>query len=134
MHNERLQVLKMVEDGKINVDEAAKLLETLKTTEYSPKFEEKFSNFAEDMKCFAKDVSTKLGEMYKSAEPKIKEFTKTVVTKTADIADNISHSLNEKVKKMNEATGCCGEEGCCCGDEPHDNGPRPEEKKDENAE
>ena len=134
MQNERLQVLKMVEDGKINVDDATKLLEALKTTgaPAGPVFEEKFKDFACDMKEFCKDVTCKINEMTKKAEPKVKEFAKTVVTKTANIADNISQSLNEKIKNMDDCCECNCDECCpptteetCC-DEPKDNGPRPE--------
>ena len=128
MQNERMQVLKMVEDGTITVDEATKLLETLQATSNEPgkQFEEKFKDFSRDMKEFAKDVTCKINELSKKAEPKIKEFTKNVVAKTADIADNISQSLNEKIKNM-EACGCCcneAEGGCNC------NGPRPAEQEE----
>ena len=137
MHNEKMQILKMVEDGKITVDEATKLMEAIKAIgPTSPTFEEKFNSFAKDMKEFCKDTGTKINELYKGAEPKIKEFTKNVVAKTASLADNISNSLNEKVKRM-EGSGyeCeCGCEGgdCTCGccEPPRDNGPRPTENSD----
>ena len=130
MQEERMQVLKMVDEGKITVDEAAKLLETLKGgSDAGRQFEEKFKDFAQDMKEFCKDVTCKINEMTKKAEPKVKEFAKTVVTKTAEVADNISQTLNEKIKDMDE--GCC-EEACCDADKPADNGLRPakEEKKE----
>ena len=129
MQEERMQVLKMVDEGKITVDEAAKLLDTLKGgNDTGRQFEEKFKDFAQDMKEFCKDVTCKINEMTKKAEPKVKEFAKTVVTKTAEVADNISQSLNEKIKDMDD---CCCEEICCDTDKPVDNGPRPvkEEKK-----
>jgi len=126
MQEERMLVLKMVDEGKICVDEATKLLDALKTTgaHAGPTFEEKFNSFTNDTKEFFKDVGCKINKMYKNAEPKIKDAAKTVVAKTADIADNISQSLNEKVKDMNEQP--CGE---CCAPEanaPQCNGPRPE--------
>ena len=130
MHNERLQVLKMVEDGKITVDEATELLAALHATGGDPgiSFEERFKDFTKDMKEFAKDVTCKVNELTKKAEPKIKEFTKTVAAKTANIADNISNSLNEAIKNM-ENCGCECE--CGCKEEaPADNGPRPEEQKE----
>jgi polyhydroxyalkanoate synthesis regulator phasin len=119
---ERLKVLKMVEDGKVTVDEATKLLETLKSTTHEPitDFNEKISEFAQDMKDFCKDIGTKMNELYKDAEPKIKEFTKTVVEKTANIADNISTTLNEKIKDMEVQSSCCDcsceeeNDSCCC--------------------
>jgi polyhydroxyalkanoate synthesis regulator phasin len=146
MQNERLQVLKMVEDGKITVDEATKLLESLHVTNQAapsgPGFEEKFKDFACDMKEFAKDVTCKINEMTKKAEPKIKEFTKTVAAKTANLADNISQSLNEKIKNMDDCCECecsCNEncdpicqcDPVCCEEEvtPADNGPAPTENE-----
>jgi len=67
--------------------------------------------------------------MTKKAEPKVKEFAKTVVSKTAEVADNISQSLNEKIKSMEECEceckECCPPSDDCC-DEPKDNGPKPE--------
>ena len=118
MYNERMQVLKMVEDGKISVDEATKLLESLQPTNQgfdSANFEEKFANFASGANEFFKEVSCKLNADYKEAEPKVKEITKTIVAKTANLADNISQSLHEKIKDLD----CCEEEccGCPCEDE-----------------
>jgi len=113
--HERMQVLKMVEDGKITVDEATKLFEAMNfsayTVEESKNFDEKFNKFASDMKDFAKDVACKVNELAKKVEPKVKEVAKNVVAGTANIADNISKSLNEKLKA---SEGCCGEEGCGC--------------------
>ena len=127
MQEERMQVLKMVDEGKITVDEATKLLEGLRATgDGGKQFEEKFKDFANDMKDFAKDVTCKINEATKKAEPKVKEFAKNVVSKTADIADNISQSLNEKVKNMEG--GCC-ETTCECDDAPADNGPKPEKEE-----
>jgi len=131
MQNERMQVLKMIEDGKISVDEAAKLLEALRVSAApaGPDLNEKFKDFACDMKDFCKDVTCKINEMTKKAEPKVKEFAKTVVSKTAEVADNISQSLNEKIKSMEECececNECCPPSNDCC-DEPKDNGPKPE--------
>ena len=132
MQEERMQVLKMVDEGKITVDEATKLLEGLRAAggEGSRQFEEKFKEFASDMKEFAKDVTCKINEATKKAEPKVKEFAKNVVSKTADIADNISQSLSEKVKNMEG--NCCEGEPCECDDQdltPADNGPRPENEE-----
>ena len=134
MQEERLQVLKMVDEGKITVDEATKLLDALKGTAAmhhaavapSPNFEEKFNSFTKDTKEFFKDVGSKINHMYKEAEPKIKSATKAVVCKTANLADNISQSLNEKAKNMESAAQ--NTENPChqTTDAPADNGPKPE--------
>jgi polyhydroxyalkanoate synthesis regulator phasin len=126
MQEERMQVLRMVDEGKINVEEATKLLEALKASGmavHSPNFEEKFNNFAKETKDFFKEVGCKINKLCKDAEPKIKEAAKKVASKTAEVADNISQSLNEKIKNMEEE-GCCEGERPC--DAPVDNGQRPE--------
>jgi len=129
MQEERIQVLKMVDEGKISVDEAAKLLDALRVSGAGQaNFEEKFNAFAKDTKEFFKEIGTKINEMYKDAEPKIKEATKTVVSKTASLADNISQSLNEKIKKMDDGECCDSCDPCgSCDDKPTDNGPPPSE-------
>jgi len=126
MQEERMQVLKMIEDGKITVDEATKLLDALKTSshEYSPGFEEKFNKFSAESKEFFKEMGVKIGEMCEKARPKIESATKTVAAKTADIADNIAQSLNEKIAKMEEKCDCS--DGCCGEHHPADNGSKPE--------
>jgi len=127
MQEERLQVLKMVDEGKITVDEATKLLDALKLAGGpQANLDEKFNAFAKDTKEFFKEMGAKINEMYKEAEPKIKEATKTVVSKTANLADNISQSLNEKIKKMDDGECCNSCDPCgSCEDAPADNGPGP---------
>ncbi|MDR2168379.1 MAG: hypothetical protein LBE35_11115 [Clostridiales bacterium] len=127
MQEERIQVLKMVEDGKITVDESIKLLEALRIGEPAADFEKKFNKFASDTKEFFKDIGKKVNELYKGAEPKIKEATKKVAAKTAEVADNISQSLNEKIKKADEE--CCAP--CDAQEVPADNGPPPESPEGE---
>ena len=102
MEKERMQVLKMIDEGKINVDEAAKLLDVLKTSggKESSNLEDRFNKFSNDTKVFLKDMGKKINHIYEKAEPKVKDATKKVVAKTADIAENISQSLNDKVKDM----------------------------------
>ena len=118
--NERMQVLKMIEDGKVSVDDGAKLLEALHATggQPGPTFEEKFKDFSCEMKKFAKNVTKKVDELAKKAEPKVKDFAKTVVAKTAKLADNISVKLDEAVKKMENCDCDCDCEctcECTCG-------------------
>ncbi|MCL2169555.1 MAG: hypothetical protein FWB74_05965 [Defluviitaleaceae bacterium] len=127
MQEERMQILKMIEDGKITVDESIKLLDALGgavAKAPSADFEKKFNSFVKDTGDFFKDMGKKVNEMYKSAEPKIKDATKTVVAKTAEVCENISKSLNEKVEKM-DTKDCCDP---CCDEPPADNGPRPDEE------
>ena len=103
MEKERLQVLKMIDEGKISVDEGTKLLDMLKGGgKESSNFEDKFNKFSKDTKEFLKDMGKKINHIYEKAEPKVKDATKKVVAKTADIAENISQSLSDKVKDMEE--------------------------------
>ncbi|MCL2235789.1 MAG: hypothetical protein FWB98_05050 [Defluviitaleaceae bacterium] len=125
MQEERMKVLEMINEGKITADEGAKLLEALRCGDGGQKFEEKFNKFAHDTKDFFKDVGGKINEMYKEVEPKVKSATQKVVSKTADIAENISQKLDEKAKSMEADCGCC----CSTDEAPEGNGPRPEEKE-----
>jgi hypothetical protein len=63
---------------------------------------------------FAKDVGEKTVEVCKSVSPKLKDATKAVVIKTAEMVDSISKTLNEAVAKMQADAEC---EGDCCKDE-----------------
>ncbi|WP_058486431.1 SHOCT-like domain-containing protein [Defluviitalea phaphyphila] len=83
MNEEKMMILKMLEQGKITSTEAAKLLEALK--------ESKGTN------SFSHDLSKKVEVFSKDLEPKIKKVTKTLLGKTADIADKISKSLNQSL-------------------------------------
>jgi len=125
MQEERMKVLEMVDEGKISVDEATKLLHSLGAGHDGPSFEEKFNKFSHDTKEFFKDVGGKINEMYKEVEPKVKSATQKVVSKTADIAENISQKLDEKAKSMEKTDACCCSTEDYC-EAPADNGPRPE--------
>ena len=133
MKDERIKVLEMVEQGKINVDEAAKLLEALKATEdvdNSSDFQEKINAFSQNVESFAKDVGDKMGTAFKGMEPKIRKATKVVVEKTANLVDDISKALNESLKNLEECAGenseeCdCNEESCNASEEAPDNEPK----------
>jgi len=104
MEKERMQVLKMIDEGKISVDEATKLLDVLKASggKENASLEDRFNKFSSDTKDFLKDMGKKINHIYEKAEPKVKDATKKVVAKTADIAENISQSLNDKVKNMED--------------------------------
>ena len=115
MRDERMKILQMLDDGKINAEQAEDLIIALAKSEgtykyhWQPsididkeKFNEKMSQFAESMDSFAKDVSCKAHEVYKDVEPKLKNAAKTVIEKTAALADEVSKNLNESIRKMEE--------------------------------
>ena len=116
MQEERMAVLKMIDDGKITVDEATKLLDALGVKvccETKPTTEEKWSKFQDDAKAFFKEMGTKINAVCEKAKPKLESAAKTVVAKTAQACENIAQNLNEKSAKMEAKNLCCG--GNCCG-------------------
>ena len=106
MKKERLKVLEMVEEGKITVDEAAKLLENLALSSASPgqeavdDMEERIHAFSRAVDAFAKDFGSRISETCKNCEPAFRNATKKVVEKTAVIMDDISKSLHESLNNM----------------------------------
>ena len=129
MKQERIKILEMLEQGKITVDDATKLFEALKdlggnyTGEYWNS-EEKLGKFSNNVDEFAKDFGSRIRTTYKEIEPKLKKASKKVVEKTAVIIDEISKSLNEKLKNMEETSednDCCEDNECCCDDTPIEN-------------
>lgn len=107
MKKERLKVLEMVEEGKISVDEATKLLETLKAgadfewgaADYDDA-EERLNQFSKNVDAFAKDFSDKFSSAFKEVEPKLKSATKVVIEKTVSMIDEVSRSLHEAATNM----------------------------------
>jgi polyhydroxyalkanoate synthesis regulator phasin len=142
MKTERLKILDLLESGKITADEAARLLEALKTSAgerfwdetAAQNVEEKFAKFTENVEGFSKDVGAKLEAAFKDVEPKLRTATKVVVEKTAAIVEEISKSLSETLKNLEESKKAAdnGESPCGCCDEaeeeeaeavPEDEGP-----------
>lgn len=135
MKKERIKILEMLENGKINADEATKLLDALKNSaghdweDYYTEWDadEKLERFTKNVDSFARDFGSKVESAYKDVEPKLKKATKTVVEKTASIFDDISKSLNESLKKMDNDNCCCEHNDCddnqdCCDDDhPREN-------------
>lgn len=101
---ERIMVLKMVEEGKINVDEAVKLIKAMSNG----------SDTGEKIKKAAKDMKGKISEMAKDAEPKVKKVTKVVVSKTGEVVDelgkNIKDIINNRCEKNNNCS-CDNDDG-----------------------
>ncbi len=151
MKKERLKILNMVEEGKITVEEATKLLEALSCTstfsdeyDFSYDMEEKINNFASCVDSFAKDISEKIESTYNSMEPKLKSTTKKVIEKTVNIVDEISKSLNESLRNLENSNYCCSNsnddctDNCTCNkevdpNEPVSNGPNPNLDKNDSS-
>ncbi|MCL2664313.1 MAG: hypothetical protein FWE82_01745 [Defluviitaleaceae bacterium] len=134
MKHERLKILEMLDNGKITADEAARLLQALKTDTNDESFYDGFyfdhEAAEERIKAFAKDFSGKVQNLYKDVEPKIKKASNTVLEKTAKVIDELAKSLHESLERAH-AESCgqadCGEpkDGCCsdgcCGEEYKNN-------------
>jgi len=121
MKEERMRVLQLVEDGKITVEDATKLLDALTENaamdfESEPEFESKFNAFAKNAEAFAKDCGGKVSDAFKRMEPKLRKASHTVLKKTAAVMDDISKALNESLQNR-EKSECCHENDCCCDDD-----------------
>jgi hypothetical protein len=98
MKEERMMILKMVDEGKISADDGVKLLKALNK---SVDTEEKLSKAAKQFK-------SKVGDFAKEAEPKVKKAAHDIKIKSGEVAEVIG----EKIKnKMNTAKDTCDCEG-----------------------
>lgn len=114
MSNEKMQILKMLEEGKISADEASRLLQSVGTD--SPSYESPASNSQNrapagsssgssvgrsfsGFEDFAGDLGRKFETLAKDMEPKIQKFVGVVAEKTADMADKISRNINDVESK-----------------------------------
>jgi len=131
MKQERLKILELLDQGKITAAEAANLLEALKASDSHERFwnedtahrvQDKVSKFSQNVENLSKDVGDKLETAFKEIEPKLRTATKVVVEKTAVIVDEISKSLNETLKNLEERNA---EEKCCCEEEAAENASEP---------
>lgn len=109
MRKERMKVLELVEEGKVTVEEATKLLDALSAGitafdnyEIDEGLEERLHDFSRSVNSFVKDIGDKLNTTYKDVEPKLKTATRAIVEKTATIADEVSRTLRENLKATDE--------------------------------
>jgi len=105
MLNEKMMILKMLEEGKISANDAAKLLASADGTGVAmPPRRPDFDNTPRPNSpmppsraardgSVVDDMGRKFSAFMKEVEPKLQKFTETVVEKTAGAADSISKSL-----------------------------------------
>ena len=127
MPNEKLMILKMLEEGKISAKEAERLLEAAGREDSGAPFHTSASarqqpassggydsgvsgSYADahnrqyegrsggGYDSFAADLSRKFDAFARDLEPKLQRFSETVVEKTAGIADRISKSLEDSMR------------------------------------
>jgi len=136
MKQERMKILELLDQGKITAAEATNLLEALKADEIRDRFwdedtakhvQEKVNKFSHNVESLSKDVGDRLEAIFKEIEPKLRSATKVVVEKTATIVDEISKSLNETLKTMEEKSA---EEKCCDEEPPAENTQQSDECSD----
>lgn len=106
MKEERMAILKMVEDGKISPNDAVKLMYALNNERPKRDFclEEKFNKASQAMDEFAKDVKEKVNTVAKEVEPKFKKTTHTIIEKTSQIVDELAQTLREAVNNVDDYT------------------------------
>ena len=112
MSSEKMHILKMLEDGKINADEASRLLQGV---DMAPARVSNYSNTytggsqrtngqpvgiggKTGLDDFAADLRRKFGTPARDIEPKIQRFVGSVAEKTADVTDRISKNINESTQ------------------------------------
>jgi hypothetical protein len=93
MKEERMMILKMVDEGKISADDGVKLLKALNK---SVDTEEKLSKAAKQFK-------SKVGDFAKEAEPKVKKAAHDIRVKSGEVAEVIG----EKIKNRMNAKDTC---------------------------
>lgn len=86
MSEERMKILDMLDGGKVNVDEAVRLLDSVSCHAKMKKISKDISDAAKNLGC---EVTT----AYKNVEPKLKEVGHCVIKKTADVLKDVSNKL-----------------------------------------
>ena len=126
MTSEKMMILKMLEDGKINTQEAARLLGAAdgasaspasSSNQAPPRHASPGSGVGSDdgprpnsphgmhsapgktVGTHVDDMGRKIGAFAKEMEPKVKKFAEVVVEKTASAADSLSKSLSSHAEK-----------------------------------
>jgi len=129
MASEKMMILKMLEDGKINATEAARLLASAEgapspppvannsqtppprrpsTDSYSVGQSPNFTPPGKTAGMHVDEMGRKIGAFAKDMEPKVKKFAEVVVEKTANAADSLSKSLSSHSDKTGHTGGQTG--------------------------
>lgn len=130
MKEERIKILQMVEDGKISVEEAGKLLEAMGADcgcfgdcFDNGEFDDGLKSFCSGVEDFVKDASAAAVDFAKAVEPKVFGAAKVVVEKTVDVVQAASKSLinciDEMISRLDEFEK--GRTCDCCDDEDKSN-------------
>ena len=100
MKEERLAVLRLLENGVITVDDAERLLLTLRPVPPAPNYYDKMSSAGENMAKFAKKAGKKVGKATESAakkaEPVIKKAAEKIGEKTEEVCSTAKNYVDKK--------------------------------------
>lgn len=98
MKEERLTILKMVEEGKISADDAVKLMNSLSGAGSKKcDIEDKFNKAGQNFDSFAKDIKSKVETFAKDAEPKMKHTAQSILARTSEVMEELGKGLREFV-------------------------------------
>lgn len=101
MKEEKGIVLQLLEDGKINKEEAMKLYEGLNRAEEQPTNSAIGKGFKKISNAFGKATET-VSDKYKEVEPAIKEKSKEVYNKAQDKVSDVYSKIDEKKQKAED--------------------------------
>ncbi len=99
MKEERLMILRMIDEGKISADDGVKLLKALSK---SGDTEEKISKAA-------KQIKDKVTDIAKEAEPKVKKAAQDLKVKGGEVANEIGEKIKSKMNKAKDTCDCEGD-------------------------
>ncbi|MBQ7241659.1 MAG: hypothetical protein IJS35_02600 [Firmicutes bacterium] len=107
MKEERLAVLRLLENGVINAEEAERLLLTLRPVPPAPNYYEKVSSAGENMANLARKAGKKVGKATeaaaKKAEPVIKRAAEKIGEKTEEVCTNAKNYVDKKKAEREKA-------------------------------
>ena len=102
MSNENIIVLKMLDQGKISVEDTIKLLNTINSIDLSSEkvnnTESNLNKFSNALDNLTKDIKVKV----KKDVPKIKENTSRILNKTGELFSDFGKNVKEIFSSENE--------------------------------
>ncbi|HAN10234.1 MAG TPA: hypothetical protein DCP90_06445 [Clostridiales bacterium] len=117
VNQERIMVLKMLEEGKINAEEALKLLDALNANsvdnfigENAAKMKEVF----EEVKVKADEFAKKVGPHVNGAREKLEETYKKLEPTLIDVGSKAKKVANDVAEQINKSIKSNCKSGCDC--------------------
>jgi hypothetical protein len=132
MGTEKSQIISLLEQGKISVDDAERLLKAAGPQWQAPridrqKVQDQLGRVADKVADKAGDVAStvkdRLTDAWETASPKMKAGYKTALEKTVEVVDKLAGVLREHLENVDVESDCACD--CCC--------EIPDEEANENA-